>query len=146
MVLESYAAAVRAITTAQVRNDPSWRGLTGTLINPELAQLRDYIQAERYFGFHDGGMTRIISSQVVSYRASLAQVRACVYSTLVVYQRNGQPAPGNSTAGSGRTVVEQATLVRRSSRVGRGDDRHCINRGPGRSAMQRVTPCRGCRS
>lgn len=109
LVLRGYAAAVQAITDAEVHNDPNWPALLSTMVNPELAHVQAFISTEKQLGYHSSGTARIIRSNVTSFSPTRAEIEACVYGAVIAYQANGQPVPGNP--GQVSYNVEKGTLI-----------------------------------
>src|SRR6266851_213983 len=109
LVLRGYAAAVQAITDAEIRNDPNWSALFQTMVNPELAHVQAFISTEKQLGYHSSGTARVVRSQVTSLSPTRAEVEACVHDEVIAYQANGQPVPGN--AGQPTYGVEKGTLI-----------------------------------
>src|SRR5438094_10551332 len=59
LVLRGYAAAVQAITDAEVHNDPNWPGLFQTMVNPELEHVQAFIKVGQGLGYHSQGTSKI---------------------------------------------------------------------------------------
>lgn len=108
-VLRSYSMAVAAIADAERHADPQWPQLLASVVDPELAHIQGFIRLETSLKYHDAGTERIIRSEVSTFSATKATVRACLYGALIAYQANGQPAPGN--AGEVTYGIVTATLV-----------------------------------
>jgi hypothetical protein len=108
-VLSSWAAAQRAIAQAEVHGDPNWPALFQTMVNPELAHVQAVIHIVKQQGYTAKGDIHVIQSRVTSFSPTRAIVQGCVYDTVIAYQQNGQPAPGN--AGKATYGVEQGTMV-----------------------------------
>lgn len=92
-VLSAYRASWAAFEQASANADPSFPGLSATMINPQLATVQQKLTANQSAGIVGQGNVELYP-YISSIGETQATVKDCVYSkSILIYKATGQPVP-----------------------------------------------------
>jgi hypothetical protein len=96
-LITAYAKATAAFVHAEKTMDPNDPALLATMTGQELSTVKKNLIIDRAGGLVARGDITPSDPHVASVDGQTAVVRDCAYSALLLYDKTGQPAPGNAS-------------------------------------------------